>query len=242
LTRRAAFGTVAPVAPRGVKGFFDTDAYLRNDTVIPVRARLVGELLGNVTGARLLDVGCGDGSVSAQFLERPNSVTMVDFSERMLERARANATPRARGARVEFVCADLFDLDAHPPYDIVLCIGLLAHVADPGAAVEKVAELVAPAGRCVLQFSDDDQLANRILYRHYARRRHPPYALTRTSGRFVLETLRRVGLRPVATRRYGFVLPGAGKLRRTDLVRLQDLVARVPGVGLQTLVLCEKRP
>jgi hypothetical protein len=36
------------------------------------------------------------------------------------------------------------------------------------------------------------------------------------------------------------VFPGAGRLRRRDVVRLQQLAARVPGLGLETLVLCEK--
>src|SRR2546423_8693350 len=168
-----------------VEGFFDTDAYLRNDTVIPIRARLVRELLGDVTGMRVLDVGCGDGSLSTQFLDRSNSVTMVDFSQRMLDRARMNLKPRGIGARVEFVRADLFEFEAEAPYDVVLCIGLLAHVAEPGTAIEKVAELVAAGGRCVLQVSDDDQLANRLLYRYYARPQHPPYSVTPTTTRLV---------------------------------------------------------
>ena len=224
-----------------VEEFFDSDVYLRNDTVIPVRSRLVGELLGEVTDARVLDVGCGDGSVSAQFLDRPNSVTMVDFSQQMLNRARVNAKPTVVGASVEFVRADMLTFEDTGTYDIVLCIGVLAHVPEPEAAIRKVAELAASRGRCVFQFSDDDRLGNRLLYRYQALRRAQPYPLTRTSGKLVLEAVRRAGLTPVATRRYGFVLPGVGRLRRRDVLRLQDLVARTPRLGLQTLLLCEKR-
>ena len=226
------------MAAVAAQAYFDTDAYLRNDTIIPVRARLVRELLGDLSGVRLLDAGCGDGSLSSQFLDRPNSVTMLDFSERMLERARASVRPAGSGATVEFVRADLLAYEPQAPYDVVLCVGLLAHVPDPAAAIEKVAALVAVGGRCVVQFNDDDQLANRLVYR-YLSWRGQPYALNRTTRRDLFEALLRAGLRPLAARRYGFVVPGVGKLRRRDVVRLQHLVART-GLGLQTLVLCER--
>jgi 2-polyprenyl-3-methyl-5-hydroxy-6-metoxy-1,4-benzoquinol methylase len=224
-----------------VEEFFDSDVYLRNDTVIPIRSRLIRDMLGGVTGARILDVGCGDGSMSAQFLDRPNKVTMVDFSEQMLNRARQNANPTAAGASVEFVRSDVLAFEPDALYDVVLCIGLLAHVPDADAVIRNVERWTAPGGRCVFQFSDDDQVGNRLLYRYYAWRRWPSYPLTRTSGQRVLTLVRSAGLRPVATRRYGFVLPGAGRLlRRSNIVRLQHLVARTPRVGLQTLLLCEK--
>lgn len=228
--------------PMKVEAFFDSDVYLRNDTIIPVRSTLVREMLAGVTGARVLDLGCGDGSVSRQFLDRPNEVTMVDFSEQMLSRARASASPAAIGASVEFVRSDIVSFEADRLYDVVLCIGVLAHVADPAAVIRKVAELTVPGGRCLLQYSDDDQLGNRLLYRYYAWRRAQPYDLARTSRGFVYDALGQAGLRPLASRRYGFALPCAGRLRRPDVIRLQRLVARIPGIGLQTLLLCERSP
>jgi 2-polyprenyl-3-methyl-5-hydroxy-6-metoxy-1,4-benzoquinol methylase len=111
-----------------VEAFFsDPDPYLRNNCAIAVRSTLVKDLLGEIRHSRILDLGCGDGSVSVHFLAQRNSVTMLDLSWAMLERARANTPPEYR-SRVDYVNADLLDFEAERPYDVVLCIGVLAHV------------------------------------------------------------------------------------------------------------------
>src|SRR5437867_9302947 len=45
-----------------VRDFFETDAYLSRNPIVPIRARLVSELLSDLRGGSVVDLGCGDGA------------------------------------------------------------------------------------------------------------------------------------------------------------------------------------
>ena len=67
---------------------------------------IVGELLGEVVHAKVLDVGCGDGSISRQLLGAENELTLLDLSPHMLELAETRAPPQHR-ARMTLVQEDI---------------------------------------------------------------------------------------------------------------------------------------
>ncbi len=48
-------------------------------------------LLGNLCGKRLIDIGCGPGSYSVEFAKRGANVLGIDLSQKMLGKARNNA-------------------------------------------------------------------------------------------------------------------------------------------------------
>jgi ubiquinone/menaquinone biosynthesis C-methylase UbiE len=62
------------------------------------------ELLGDVAGRDILDVGCGDGELAVTLWERHGRVSGIDASEAMIEAARARAQARRR-AEIEFEIA-----------------------------------------------------------------------------------------------------------------------------------------
>ena len=72
--------------------FSDPDLYLTKNHRVRLRSLIVKDLAGEIEGCRILDLGCGDGSISAQFLPAKNLVTMVDLSAGMLERAKCGET------------------------------------------------------------------------------------------------------------------------------------------------------
>src|SRR5438552_742750 len=122
-----------------VKAFFEKpDLYLKSSRKnISVRTTIVKELLGDLSGFRVLDLGCGDGSISLQFLPDMESLTLVDLSSAMLERA-VRATPIEYRSRVQYVNLDLSDFHSTQKYDVVLCLGLLAHVESIEQTIERV--------------------------------------------------------------------------------------------------------
>jgi SAM-dependent methyltransferase len=98
--------------------------------------------------ARVLDVGCGTGSVSVLLAELGHAVQGVDLSPRMLERAVAKA--RRHGVTASFHAGDGGAPPVDGPFDVVLSRHVLWALADPPAVLERWARLLAPAGRLVL--------------------------------------------------------------------------------------------
>ena len=59
-------------------------------------------MVEGVDRSLILDIGCGDGSLSLPLLDDRSRLTLLDFSEGMLERARQNIPP-GMNTRVEIV-------------------------------------------------------------------------------------------------------------------------------------------
>jgi len=96
--------------------------------------------------ARVADLGCGTGTLSALLADEGYVVDGVDVSPAMVERAQAKA-----GDRCSFVVADA----AQPPlepgtYDVVLCRHVLWALPDPSAALRRWVSLLVRGGRLVL--------------------------------------------------------------------------------------------
>jgi len=68
-------------------------------------AALVAELLGDVAGARILDLGCGHGRIANRLAARGARVTGLDATPLFLDRAREDAA--RRGVDVDFVAGDM---------------------------------------------------------------------------------------------------------------------------------------
>jgi SAM-dependent methyltransferase len=81
----------------------------------------------------LLDVGCGPGSITADFAKLVRTVVGIDPSTEVI----ADAT--SSFPDVDFRVADLFDVDGH--YDIVHAHQVLQHLSDPIGALRKMREL-----------------------------------------------------------------------------------------------------
>ena len=96
--------------------------------------------------ARVADLGCGTGTLSLLLAEEGHTVTGVDFSPAMVERARAKA-----GHLAEFHVGDAAEPPLEPAvHDVVLSRHVLWALPDPAAALTRWIGLLAPGGRLVL--------------------------------------------------------------------------------------------
>ena len=101
-----------------------------DNPLVLLEERHIGSLLGEVAGLEVVDVGCGTGRHALKVAAAGARVTAVDFSERMLERARAKPGAEA----VRFVQHDLANPLPLPSasFDRVLCCLVLDHISDLG--------------------------------------------------------------------------------------------------------------
>jgi SAM-dependent methyltransferase len=227
--------------PNPVQAFFDTHRYLERNAIIPVRALIVAELLSGLRNARILDLGCGDGSISRALLAGQNKLTLVDFSPKMLERARAAAPP---DAPVELIEANILTFTPPEPFDAVICVGVLAHVPSLDEALARVSADVRPGGICILQITDDAAPLGRLLNQYYRRRQREHYQKNRVTLTELVTVADRHDLSALDRRRYGLLLPGTGKLPYRWEYRIEDAVRagpRLSRLGAEVIVSFQKR-
>lgn len=93
-----------------------------------------------VQGPKILDVACGDGSLTKIMTEHYPSVVGVDGSKDKIELARRNA-PKAR------FCVSMFeDFDTDETFDSIIMVNILEHVEDPVEFLKKAKTLLNSVG------------------------------------------------------------------------------------------------
>jgi SAM-dependent methyltransferase len=102
------------------------------------------ELLGARRGGRLLDVGAGDGRVTATLADRFDEVVATETAHRMAERL------RERG----FACHEV-DLVASPlpddrAFDVVSLLNVIDRTPRPYTLLERARDLARPDGRVIV--------------------------------------------------------------------------------------------
>lgn len=101
-------------------------------------------------GLSLVDVGCGGGLIAEPMRRMGFEVAAVDASGENIGTARAHAA--GQGLDIAYRAATVEQLVAEGagPFDVVLALEIVEHVADPGAFLRDCAALVAPGGLMIV--------------------------------------------------------------------------------------------
>jgi 2-polyprenyl-3-methyl-5-hydroxy-6-metoxy-1,4-benzoquinol methylase len=125
-------------------------ATLRRMAVLDRYNAFLFELIAPYVGQRVLEVGAGTGTIT-QFLRGRDRVCATEFDSQYLQllERRFEHDPQIR--------ARMFDLDKPVPtdvaaqrYDTVICLNVLEHIEDDGAALRRMCEVLEDDGRLVL--------------------------------------------------------------------------------------------
>lgn len=121
----------------------------------PLRSDFIQEHAGrpknsDLTGIRLLDIGCGGGILSEEMARRGAQVTAIDLSESALQQAEQHAiesrlTIEYKHLSAEALAAEVIE-GKRPAFDVVTCMEMLEHVPDPASIVNAIGSLCATGG------------------------------------------------------------------------------------------------
>jgi trans-aconitate methyltransferase len=102
-------------------------------------------LLDPRPGQRILDLGCGTGTLTAEIAASGVEVVGVDASEAMIDEA------RERSPGITFLQMDARDLRVPGPFDGVFSNAVLHWIPEAAAVIRGVAAILRPGGRFVLE-------------------------------------------------------------------------------------------
>ena len=124
--------------------FYDGDG----NPLIALEEPRVDQLLGDVRGLKIADIGCGTGRHSIRLAAAGATVRGVDFSEAMLERARA----KAGMLPVQFKSHDLAKPlpFGYASFDRVICGLVIDHIADLNGLFREMRRICRPDGFAVV--------------------------------------------------------------------------------------------
>lgn len=199
------------------------------------RLTLAVQITDHISG-RLFDCACGTGEITTAILssKRFKNATIVDLSPRMLEMAQQHIETQLKMSDVcnlEFFPSDIFAFDAQShigQYDLVLCLGLIAHTGRLGDLLVKLKTLVSPSGTILLQSSLLDHVGNRMVRsftqeRYY--RKHG-YHISYFRHQDIVQAAQKSGLVVTAARRFTFGFPFGDRLCARINYHLENIMRK----------------
>src|SRR3712207_3805582 len=101
-------------------------------------------------GLTLLDIGCGGGLLSEPMRRQGFDVTGVDAAEKNVVTARLHAEQQGLEIDYRHATAEQLLAEGAGPFDVILNMEVVEHVADPGAYLRDCARLLAPDGMMIV--------------------------------------------------------------------------------------------
>jgi 2-polyprenyl-6-hydroxyphenyl methylase / 3-demethylubiquinone-9 3-methyltransferase len=104
-----------------------------------------------LAGKRAIDVGCGAGLIAEPLARMGADMHAIDAAPENIAAARAHAA--GQGLTIAYSQGDVIDVRLRKTlgqFDLVTCLEVLEHVADPAAFISALADLLAPGGLMIL--------------------------------------------------------------------------------------------
>jgi ubiquinone/menaquinone biosynthesis C-methylase UbiE len=212
--------------------FAQPEWYLARGFNTRIRSEVVEGFVGRCDFQSILDIGCGDDTISLPLLRPASQLTLLDISESMLEIARSHIPPTYT-ERVRLIQGDFMATSLDPEgFDLILCLGVLAHADSPIRTMEKMVGLLKPGGSLIIQNSDAHHLIGWLFHQYWLLRnriRHVPYTLNQLGHQELTSVLESRATEFSASYRYNLPIPGITRLfTDSALSRLTRLVYGTP--------------
>jgi len=143
--------------------------YRNHASFVSELALPVVDLLAPKAGERILDLGCGDGTLGLEIIRRGAEVLGVDLSKEMVAKAQAN------GLDAEVM--SVTNLPFRAEFDAVFSNAMLHWVREPELAVANIARSLKPGGRFVAEFGGAGNVHHIIEAMRTVFARHPEFGV-----------------------------------------------------------------
>lgn len=199
-----------------VKTFFEkTEIYFHFDYNIKLRTEIVAELIGDNHYNNALDMPCGNGMISLKNIKNFNQLTLVDFSENMIALAKGYAT-QEKISNVTFFCNDIFDTNFNDEaFDIIISLGILAHVDDVDNFLTFIQSKVKKGGVIVIQNTNSSHFYSKLIRLYLGVRQllgKDKYKLNKVAANQVENSFKKAGFTLQKVFRYNQSFIGFSKL------------------------------
>lgn len=231
-----------------VRSFFNDSDYLKDSADrITIRSQLVKQFLGTPHNIRILDIGCGDGSLSLPLLNETNSVTFIDIAENMLETVRKKIPDKYR-IRTQIIHGSFDRICDDEKFDVVICVGVIAHVTNVSDLWTKICSILEPDGLLIVETTPNPFPMGNLLLPYYYFRKKLKCNSTYKKNRLSIQNLRDIAtshnLAEIDHVRFSFPLPTMShwpqklKLKYTKLTLTNPILSKF---GCEHIFLFKKR-
>jgi 2-polyprenyl-3-methyl-5-hydroxy-6-metoxy-1,4-benzoquinol methylase len=163
-----------------VKAAFDNaDKYLRGNSAISVRVSLISDMIKDLSYSDYVELGCGDGTIALSLLDENKKLVLVDISNEMIRRAKEK-TPPDLVNNVEYIVCDIYSYKPNVEFDLVICVGVLAHVPSIEELITRIGSLLKKDGYLILQFTEANSLFGWFIYK-FMKKAYGSYEVNKTS-------------------------------------------------------------
>ncbi len=127
------------------------------------------DLLAPKSGEKILDLGCGEGTLGLEIVRRGSEVFGVDLSEKMVAKARANG--------LEAEVMSVTNMPFRAEFDAVFSNAMLHWVREPELAVANIVRALKPGGRFVAEFGGAGNVHHIVEAMRTVFTRHPEFGI-----------------------------------------------------------------
>lgn len=114
-------------------------------TINPLRTKFITDGL-DLSGRKVLDIGCGGGILSEALAKANARVTGIDLSKESIEAAKIHA--RQQGLDIDYRYENIEETASRQAgeFDAITCMEMLEHVPEPNKVIAACSTLLKPGG------------------------------------------------------------------------------------------------